>query len=299
MKKINLINLFLWTFRRNEKDVIKLYDSLSDLMRTATGGNMLNFGYWEKDTTNPLDAQKKMCDIFAQKSQLDSNQNIVDVGSGLGDPAFLWYSKYKPDNLSCININFKQLLTSNNNNKIGKINFLNSTATMLPFANESVERVVALESAQHFKPLKNFISEAFRILKKDGILALAIPVMVSNHISPMMKLGSLSMTWSSEHYSIDFVKSTINQAGFKTLSFEKIGSNVYEPLADYYFDNRDSIKQKISVHYPSYVEKILFKSLHKMKESSEKKIIDYIFVICLKSSTAEKLIERGIVTPSI
>jgi ubiquinone/menaquinone biosynthesis C-methylase UbiE len=275
----------LWTFRRNEKDVINLYDSLSDLMQIATGGNMLNFGYWEDGTVMPLEAQKKMCEIFAQKAQLYSNQNIVDVGSGLGEPAFLWYSKYKPKNLSCININFKQLKISKNNStkdNQNSLNFMNSTATVLPFANESVDRVIALESAQHFKPLKNFISEAFRILKKDGILALAIPVMLENHISPLMKLGTLSMTWSSEHYSIDNVTSIIKEIGFENLHLEKIGTKVYSPLADYYFENRDSIRQKISEHYPSYVEKILFKSLHKMKESSEKKIIDYIIVTCQK-----------------
>jgi len=255
-------------------------------MRIATGGNMLNFGYWEHGTIIPLDAQNKMCELFAQKAQLNSNQNIVDVGSGLGDPAFLWYYQYKPVSLTCININFKQLIISNEksikNNLNDNLSFLNSTAMSLPFANESVERVIALESAQHFKPLKNFISESFRILKKDGIMALAIPVMLENHTSPMMKLGTLSMTWSSEHYSIDFVESLIKEIGFENLNLQKIGSNVYEPLANYYFENRDSIKEKLSEHYPSYVEKILFKSLHKMKQASEKKIIDYIFVICQK-----------------
>ena len=129
MKKINLLDLFLWTFRRNEKDVIKLYDSLSDLMRNATGGNMLNFGYWDEGTTIPLDAQKKMCEIFAQKAQLNSNQNIVDVGSGLGEPALFWDSKYNSVKLTCININFKQLKTSKNNsiknNPNNCINFFN------------------------------------------------------------------------------------------------------------------------------------------------------------------------------
>ncbi|MDP3779675.1 MAG: methyltransferase type 11, partial [Nitrosopumilaceae archaeon] len=43
MKKINPLEVFFWTFRRNEKDVINLYDSLSDVMMIATGGDMLNF----------------------------------------------------------------------------------------------------------------------------------------------------------------------------------------------------------------------------------------------------------------
>ena len=40
---VNPIDAILWTLRRNEKDVIKLYDSLSPIMQLATGATMLNF----------------------------------------------------------------------------------------------------------------------------------------------------------------------------------------------------------------------------------------------------------------
>ena len=290
MKKINPLELFLWTFRRKEKDVVNLYDSLSDLMRLATGGDMLNFGYWDDNTRTPLDAQKKMCTIFGKKALLSSEQNIVDVGSGISSPAIQWSLEYSPVKLSCVNINFTQLHDSIKNvNKSIKtdninenFNFLNATATTLPFEKESVERVLALESAQHFKPLKNFISESYRILKKNGILALAIPVMAENHYASVIKLGSLSITWPSEHYSTEFVNSNLKQERFRNIDLQKIGSNVYEPLAKYYIENREYIKNKILQYYPAYVEKILFKSLNKMKQVSEKKIIDYILVFCQK-----------------
>ena len=290
MKKINPLELFLWTFRRKEKDVVNLYDSLSDLMRLATGADMLNFGYWDDKTRTPLDAQKKMCTIFGKKALLSSEQNIVDVGSGISSPAIQWSLEYSPVKLSCVNINFTQLHDSIKNvNKSIKtdninenFNFLNATATTLPFEKESVERVLALESAQHFKPLKNFISESYRILKKNGILALAIPVMAENHYASMIKLGSLSITWPSEHYSTEFVNSNLKQERFRNIDLQKIGSNVYEPLAKYYIENREYIKNKILQYYPAYVEKILFKSLNKMKQVSEKKIIDYILVSCQK-----------------
>jgi len=290
MKKINPLELFLWTFRRKEKDVVNLYDSLSDLMRLATGGDMLNFGYWDDKTRTPLDAQKKMCTIFGKKALLSSEQHIVDVGSGISSPAIQWSLEYSPVKLSCVNINFTQLHDSiKNANKSIKaniinenFNFLNATATTLPFENESVERVLALESAQHFKPLKNFISESYRILRKNGILALAIPVMAENHSASMIKLGSLSLTWPSEHYSTEFVDSNLKQERFRNIDLQKIGSNVYEPLAKYYIENREYIKNKILQYYPAYVEKILYKSLNKMKQVSEKKIIDYILVSCQK-----------------
>lgn len=290
MKKINPLELFLWTFRRKEKDIVNLYDALADLMRLATDGDMLNFGYWDEKTTTPLEAQKNMCTIFGKKSLLESNQHIADVGSGFSSPAIQWSLEYSPVKLSCININFNQLLSSINNvnkafpenNSNENIHFVNATSTYLPFENESVDRVLALESAQHFKPFKNFISEAFRILNNNGKLVMAIPVMVRNNSTSIMKLGTLSFTWSSEHYSIDFVETNLKQGGFTNINSQKIGTNVYAPLANFYIENRNLIKKKILKSYPSYVERVLFKSLIKMKEVSEKKIIDYIIISCNK-----------------
>ena len=248
-------------------------------MRVATGGNYLNFGYWENGIKDPKKAQEKMCDVVAKLGEFSSNQKIIDLGSGFGDPASFWSSKYPDLHLTCININYNQLIISNDLHCSG-LNFLNSTATALPISSDSVERVVALESAQHFKPLNNFISESFRILKPEGILILAIPVMTQKS-SALVKLGTLSMTWSSEHYSVDLVKSIIEEAGFTT-DIQNIGSFVYEPLANYYFENRNSVKEKIETQYPSYVEKILFNSLKKMKNASEKRIIDYLLIVCHK-----------------
>ena len=49
----------LWTFRRNENDVVNLYNTLSPVMQLATGGNMLNFGYWHKEDISPVNAQNR------------------------------------------------------------------------------------------------------------------------------------------------------------------------------------------------------------------------------------------------
>lgn len=86
------------------------------------------------------------------------------------------------------------------------------------------------------------------------------------------------MTWSSEHYTTNHIKSLLLDSGFNILEGKKIGSMVYDPLANYYFKNRDIVKNKILSKYPSYVEKILFKSLQKMKQLSERNIIDYVLL---------------------
>ena len=183
-----------------------------------------------------------------------------------------------------MNINYIQLHLAKKivNQKIpnSTVYGINSTATKFPLSSNSMERIIALESAQHFKPFSSFISESYRVLKKDGILTFAIPVTKKNS---NIKLGILALTWSSEHYTDDFIISKTSQK-FKIIKKIEIGSNVFEPLANYYIKNRHRIRKNIQTQYPSYVENILFKSLLKMKKASDEKLIDYLLIICVKAN---------------
>ena len=244
-------------------------------MQLATGGSMLNFGLWSANHTDPISAQKNLCNVFANMAELSSGMDVVDVGSGLSAPSKFWRDTYDDLKLYDVNINFKQLTFSGREKNI---QFLNSTSTKLPFKNNSTDRVLALESAQHFKPLSDFILESKRILKPSGLLALAVPVASTR--SSFRDLGLLKFTWSSEHYDVDYLKNLILSAGFSISEEKLIGSNVYDPLANYYLKNRSKLRTEILKDYPSYVENILFKSIKKMKKASESKIIDYVLLKC-------------------
>jgi len=273
---INPFDVFLWTFRKNEKDVINLYNTLSPVMQIATGGSMLNFGYWSTKYNDPISAQKNLCNIFGDLSELSTAKNAIDVGSGLSAPSKLWRDTYPDLKLYDVNTNFKQLCFSKHEKNI---QFLNSTSTKLPFMDNSVDRVLALESAQHFKPLNGFITESKRVLTSSGFLVMAVPITVGN--SSLGKLGLLKFTWSSEHYSLNYLKNLLISNKFKIIDETLIGSNVYDPLADYYVENRKTLSNNILEQYPGYMEKILHKSLLKMKKASEEKIIDYVLLKCV------------------
>jgi len=275
--------MLLWTFRRNENDIVNIYNTLSPAMQLATGGNMLNFGLWHKKDTSPIKAQNRLCDLAGKIAELDSAKTLLDIGSGLSAPAIIWAKLYPDVNISCLNINYiqlqlaKKIVEKKTTNSM--INEINSTSTMLPFSTNSLERVIALESAQHFKPFHHFISESYRVLKKDGILTFAIPVIKNN--SSVKKLGILALTWSSEHYKQDFVISKTTKK-FKIIKKIEIGHDVFEPLSNYYNKNRRRLRNNILTQYPSYVENLLFKSLLKMKKASQEKLIDYLLIKCIK-----------------
>ena len=275
--------MVLWTFRRNENDVVNLYNTLSPVMQLATGGDMLNFGYWHKEDMSPVNAQIRLCNKIGELAELESANSLLDIGSGLSAPAIIWAKLYPDVNISCLNINYiqlqlaKKIIEEKTLNSM--INGINSTSTMLPFSTNSLERIIALESVQHFKPFHHFISESYRVLKKNGILTFAMPVIKNN--SSVKKLGILALTWSSEHYKQDFVISKTTKK-FKIIKKIEIGHDVFEPLSDYYIKNRRRLRNNILTQYPSYVENLLFKSLLKMKKISHEKLIDYLLIKCIK-----------------
>lgn len=321
----NPLNPILWTARRSEHDVISLYNYLSGLMRIITKDYCLNFGYWNKGINSPREAQRRLCSLIADVSDLYSARTVLDIGSGFSVPAIYWKSLFDSLNIVCVDVNLRQLKfgvslqdddlkekkitfpLSKDNTKESKstlelklphsedaekLSFVNATSTALPFADNSVDRIIALESAQHFRPLSEFFMESNRVLEKNGIFVTAMPVIhnqecldgnnifseVISIMSSFFKLGVLSFTWMSEHYDLDHIKSQIGNAGFRSKEIELIGSQVYEPLSKYYIQNREKIQNAILKEYPSHIEKILYKSISKMNELSEKRVIDYAII---------------------
>ncbi len=294
--------LFMSAFRRNERDVIYLYNTFSKLMQTTTGGDMLNFGYWNKETKSPLEAQYTLSNIIGDFASLNTAKTIIDVGSGYSSPALQWKLQNNLLQIICININFQQLKCAIKNSsrksfkdkdKIiysskqenvlrNKLFHLNSTSTILPIKSNSIDRIIAFESAQHFKPFKDFIEESNRILNKTGFLIIAMPIINNKNqiisIPLFVKLGILALTWASEHYELEYITSIIKSNRFLIKDIRYIGSNVYSPLAKYYIQNRTRLKVKVIKEYSKFFEHILYKSLLKMNDVSSKGVIEYILI---------------------
>lgn len=279
----SLKDLLLWTFRRSERDVVRMYDYLSDMMRLAAGGSMLNFGCADSaggaaaaGGYTPAGAQSALCAEFAGLARLGPGQVVVDVGSGYGSPAAAWHDEHGPSRIVCVNTSLGQLRGSERRPAADR---MNASAAGLPLRDGSADRVLAFESAQHFRPLSAFAGEARRVLRPGGILALALPVMARGGAAETARLGLLALTWSSEHYSANAVLSALGD-GFTVSERRMIGGRVYGPLADYYEANRAAMRERILQRYPGYVEGILHKSLARMKAVSDGGVIDYMMVAC-------------------
>ncbi len=298
--------VLLSQLRRNPIDVINIYDTFSDLMNITTGGKLLNFGYWDKEINTPLDAQIRLTNMIGEFGLFFDATCILDLGSGYSIPALKWLHDYPTAKILCINLSYDQIIEgkaiSDQNpfakqnslrlesitNSKNRLSYINSTSTFLALKNSTMDRVVAFESAQHFSPFKDFITEAKRILKQFGILVIAIPVLVDKSSRKripwyeLRELGILKITWASEHYEIGIIKSLIEDNGFEIEEIALVGSNVYQPLANYYTENRNRLRKMILTRYPKYLELIVNWSMSKMKTASEKGIIEYALLRAVK-----------------
>jgi cyclopropane fatty-acyl-phospholipid synthase-like methyltransferase len=104
---LNLLKSILWINRRNEKDVIDLYNSLAPFAQIAladANNTMLNFGYWTPDTNIPIEAQVELCRVVGEFADLQSATKILDLGSGFCAPAMLWKSMYDNLDIFCLDL---------------------------------------------------------------------------------------------------------------------------------------------------------------------------------------------------
>src|ERR671918_582388 len=105
----NSLNPILWTARRSEYDVISLYNYLSGLMRIITKDYFLNFGYWNEGVNSPREAQRRLCSLISDASNLYSAGKVLDIGSGFSVPAIYWKSLFNSLNIVCVDVNLLQL----------------------------------------------------------------------------------------------------------------------------------------------------------------------------------------------
>ena len=259
-----IFDLVPWTLRRSGRDVIRLYDSLSAVMGLATGGTMLNFGYWE-DGDEPGAAQRRMALKTADLARLEPGQTVVDAGCGYGEPARLWEASCGPLRVVRADIN-----------KTHAAGGVCADVQVLPLRDSCADAVVALESAQHFGRLGEFARESRRVLRPGGRLALAIPVAAGG------RLGLLRLTWASERHAAPAVEKALRDC-FNIDSVERVGSRVYGPLWRHYESHRESISARINSQYPRYVEQILHASLKSMARAAERGAIDYLMISCTKA----------------
>nr|WP_093192280.1 methyltransferase domain-containing protein [Thiocapsa sp. KS1] len=225
-------------------DVTRVYDLLSTDVATENG-LYLNLGYWSGEQT--LDeACQALAALVAEHAAMGPGDRVLDVGFGFADQDLYWLRAYAPDHIQGLNITASQVAVARGRvNDLGleeRIDLREGSATDMPLASNSVDIVVALECAFHFKTRERFFEEAFRVLRPGGRLVTAdiIPMPLSGDWRTRLKqrwswglVASKFAIPAENVYTRESYAEKLRARGFEDVEVASIRDRVYTPLHDY------------------------------------------------------------------
>ena len=145
-------------------------------------GRHVHWGYWRRpeaavcDDEDYANAAEQLTLELCGAAQIESGERVLDAGCGFGGTVASLNERHGSMRLSGLNLDerqlerAKQLILPLNDNLL---EFCHGDACELPFADNSFDRVLAVECIFHFPSRLRFFQEAFRVLRPGGTLALS------------------------------------------------------------------------------------------------------------------------------
>ncbi|MBL4607565.1 MAG: methyltransferase domain-containing protein [Pseudomonadales bacterium] len=218
-----------------EQEIIKYYEDCDIDYRLVwqTGNNFsLHYGYYDADHTRHKTAVLNMNRILAQKAGIKDGDKILDAGCGIGGSC-LWLANHYDVECTGINICEFQLKKarklSKERNLDSRVNYQVRSFLETGFEDNTFDVVWGMESVCYAENKKEFLEEAYRILKPGGRVAVADGFL--NDITPEKRYEGMLHDWldgwAVPHlWGQERFKKDLADVGFKNIDFTDASKNV-------------------------------------------------------------------------
>jgi tocopherol O-methyltransferase len=144
------------------------YDDLDPFYRELWGEH-LHHGFWTNGAELPDLAVRRLVEIVAEKAQIKSGDQVLDIGCGYGAPARQLVQQYEAKvtaiTLSPVQHAYARALDSDTNPLYLLTDWLTTD-----FPVQGYHAAVAIESTEHMPDRAEFFRRAFNVLKVGGRL---------------------------------------------------------------------------------------------------------------------------------
>jgi len=198
----------------------------------------LNIGYWKAARTYP-EACAAMVELLGTRAGLQPTDEVLDVGVGFAEQDFVLVDRFQLAHVTGIDIT--PVHVEKGRERIARrgladqIDIRLGSATAMEFADQSFDKVLALECAFNFDTRADFLREAFRVLKPGGTIALTDMLPYPGSKTGPMKTLARRYAHIPEvnFYDREEYPQHLIAAGFDDVSVESIRSDVYPGMAKY------------------------------------------------------------------
>lgn len=159
--------------RQGRNPAARVYESIGPEFFLALAPGWLNLGLWEGPgcEDEAEDACRRLVRTLA--SALPAGGVIADVGNGLGTQDPLIAEVARPRRLVAVNITAWQLVAGRGRLRQAAAAPVAGDAIQLPVASRSLDGLISVEAAFHFRSRKAFFDECYRVLRPGGVLTIS------------------------------------------------------------------------------------------------------------------------------
>lgn len=179
-----------------------------------------NVGYWVDGISGLSDACDRLVDEIAGGIGPGA-RDIIDVGCGVGAGTVRLAKHFTEAHVTGCNISAWQLQQAK---RRGVASVLEMDAAHMPLADESVDAVTAMESAQHFDTREAFFREAYRVLRPGGSIALADMLFADRE-----PIGSWMLPAANWVRDLDAYSALLASAGFTDVEVRDVTEQTWAP----------------------------------------------------------------------
>jgi SAM-dependent methyltransferase len=221
-------------FRQDQNPAARVYESIGSDFFLAPAPGWLNLGLWEGSGSE--EEADTACRRLVQTvaAALPEAGVVLDVGNGLGTQDPVIVKVLRPRKLIAVNITEWQLSVGRDRLREAAALGVAGDATRLPIADQTIDGVISVEAAFHFRSRRAFFDECFRVLKPGGVLSISDISTERLPLGPLELLAAMTQMRvfglrPSAAMTADQIAEAVREAGFTAVDVTVCGDLVIAP----------------------------------------------------------------------